>query len=74
VASKLLTSVQQLRKARLLASAMHDLTHAKGEGAKAVWQVFVNATTANDAAAETFARALADLGPASSHILDQLVA
>lgn len=74
IASKLLGSAQQLRNARLHASAMHDLVQAKGEGAKAVWHAFAAAAAANDAAAEIFAKALSDLGPASSHVLDQLVA
>ena len=73
-ASNLLATAQQLRNVRLQASAMHDLMQAKGDGATAVWQSFVTASAANDSAAETFAKALADLGPNTSHILDALVA
>lgn len=66
-------ATENLRNARLHASAMHDLIHAEGDGARATLAAFLAARATKDPAAAIYAKALADLGPATSHILEALV-
>lgn len=77
-ADRLAQSARDLRTERLRASAMHDLIAGGNAGAAAILTAFRGAkadkgsTDKRNATIELYGKALAELGPSTSHILEAL--
>jgi hypothetical protein len=73
-ANDLAAIAERLRDERTRSSALFDLSQAGGPGAAAVLTAFLRAAAAGDDDAETFARALAELGTATAEVVERIVA